>query len=484
MVTLSRRKFMVTTGVGVLGAAAATMVGMPKPVRAEDLSVDEARKIVSDAYIYGYSLMTSYVTRVQMSNVPKVEELHAPLNQFFNIKKYPPATYRGVSGTNADTLYSCAWLDLTEPQILSKPDTGDRFYVFEMVDLWMNVFAAPDLGTEGGAAANYLLTGPGWKGEVPSGMKHIPVDTFQMVIIGRTYADGSEESYKIVNALQAQYKITPLSAWGKAFDYKTPPVTNPGFSMTAKPIEVIKGFGIEDYFNRMAKLMAHEAPPAPEDAPMLARMATVGIAPGQLFDIKKLAPAVQAAVKDIPTTALETMHKQFKDMGVLVNGWKVAAQPGDWSGFGTNYLQRGAIAAFGWPGEKRTVSTYPLAFVDSKGRKLDGANNYTMTFPKGGMPPVKAFWSITMYVDDNGYWFYPNAINRLTISPRDNPKPNADGSTTLYFQHESPGADKESNWLPAPDGPFVLCLRMYWPSTTPPSILDGTWQPPGLQLTK
>ena len=140
----------------------------------------------------------------------------APTGQFINVPRYPPADYRGVSAPNADTLYSVAWLDLGEPQVFSHPDMGNRFYLFEMADLWMSDSeASPSKRTADGKAANYLLTGPGWKGEVPAGMKHIPVATRYMVILGRTYADGTEQDYKAVNALQAQYKITPLSAWGK-----------------------------------------------------------------------------------------------------------------------------------------------------------------------------------------------------------------------------------------------------------------------------
>jgi hypothetical protein len=332
----------------------------------------------------------------------------------------------------------------------------------------------------GGDAKDFLFTGPGWKGKVPAGLTHIPVPTRIFGIVGRTFANGTEEDYAIVNAIQAQYKITPLSSWGRPFTYKAPPVNpDPGFSMTEKPQAVIKGFGTTEYFNKVTKLMAEVAPPAPEDAPILARMARIGLVPGQPFDPSKLSPDIQAAFKDIPTVALELMGKRFKSMGELINGWKVAVKTSDWAVYGTDYLQRGAIAAFGWPGELPRVSVYPLAFVDGKGEALNGTNSYSITFPKGGLPPVGAFWSITMYVDDQGYWFYPNALNRLDINvPRDKVIFNADGSLTLYFQHESPGKEKEPNWLPAPAGPFVLCLRMYLPKPDAPSILNGTWTPP------
>src|SRR5579872_3509556 len=217
---------------------AALLVGAATPgrVRAQSLTPEEAQQIATDAYVYGYSLITTEVTRVQSSNVAKAEGMHAPLNQFGNVKRYPPADYRGVSAPNADTLYSMAWLDLTEPQVFSHPDMGKRFYLFEMTDLWMTDFDSPGTRTAGGKAENYLITGPDWTGEVPSGMKHIPVATRYMVILGRTYADGTEQDYDAVNALQAQYKITPLAKWGKPYTYEAPPVIpDPGFSLTEKP---------------------------------------------------------------------------------------------------------------------------------------------------------------------------------------------------------------------------------------------------------
>src|SRR5262245_61978032 len=192
--------------------------------QAEAAKGQEAVEIATDAYVYGYSLLTTDVTRIQMSNVSAVETLRAPLNQFANVKRYPPADYRGVSAPNADTLYSVAWLDLKEPQVFSHPDMGKRYVLFPMIDLWMTIFASPGTRTTGQAAANFLITGPGWKGEVPKGMQHIQSATRYVVILGRTYADGTDADYAAANALQAQYKITPLAAWGKPYTPKAPAV--------------------------------------------------------------------------------------------------------------------------------------------------------------------------------------------------------------------------------------------------------------------
>jgi hypothetical protein len=225
--------------------------------------------------------------------------------------------------------------------------------------------------------------------------------------------------------------------------------------------------------------MGSEAPAPAQDAPMLERMARLGIVPGQPFEPGKLDPAVLAVLEDVPEVALEKMVARWDSLGAEVNGWRVTTVGGR---YGTDYLERGAWASSGWPSQLPHVSVYPSTSLDSEGRTLDGAHKYTLTFAKDAMPPVNplAFWSITMYTEDDGLWFYPNPLNKLTVSPRDKLVYNADGSLTLYFQHESPGAEKEANWLPAPDGPFALTLRLYWPNAEAPSMLDGTWQPPGV----
>lgn len=208
---------------------------------------------------------------------------------------------------------------------------------------------------------------------------------------------------------------------------------------------------------------------------MLARMARIGIVPGQPFDMNKLDPAVRAALADIPQSALRKIEANKASMGQLVDGWIVTKGLGT---YGTNYMQRAVVAAFGWPANQEKDAVYPNTDVDSSGQKLTGANKYTLTFPKGETPPVNAFWSITMYLIDQGWWFVPNQLNKFTVSPRNDLKYNADGSLTLYFQNEPPGADKEANWLPAPKGDFILMLRMYWPKEPSPSILNGSWKVP------
>jgi hypothetical protein len=440
----------------------------------------DAARTALDAYIYGYSLITTEVTRVQMSNVAAVEGLHAPMGQFINVKRYPPADFRGVSAPNADTLYSLAWLDVgAEPIVFSHPDMGDRYFLFPMYSLWMEIVDSVGARTGATKATNYLITGPGWSGQVPAGMIHIKSPTRYFLILGRTYANGTEADYAAVNALQDRYRLTPLSAFGGNSAFRAPPVDpNPGFSMTDKPQTVILNMSAEEYFTRLARLMGSAAPPAPGDAPMLARMAGIGIVPGRPFDATKLSPAARESLRDLPQRALAVIGAGRGSLGAEVNGWTMTKGLGR---YGTDYTKRAMVAAFGWPANLEEDAVYPYTTADSAGRALNGAHRYTLTFAAGQTPPVDGFWSITMYEIDQGWWFVPNRLNKFTVSPRDNLKANPDGSTTLYFQAESPGADKESNWLPAPRGDFLPMLRMYWPKAGTPSILNGSWAPPWVQ---
>lgn len=477
MASIYRRLFGAGLAVSALTLSAAH--AEPAPVPADELSPAEVRDIAIDAYVYGYSLITSEVTRVQMSNVEKAGGLHAPAGQFVHVKRYPPAAYRGISAPNADTLYSVAWLDLgKEPVVFSHPDMGNRYFLFPMYSLWMPVVDSPGRRTAGSGAHTYLIAGPDWRGKVPEGMTEIRSPTRHLVILGRTYADGSEADYAKVHALQAQYSLTPLSAYGTAYEAKASPVVfDPGYSMTDKPQTVILDMGTKGYFDLMARLMCKDAPPGPEDAQMLTRMARIGLVPCQPFDIDRLDPDARAVLADLPQTALATIEANKPVMGKQIAGWTISKGLGR---YGTDYMKRAVVAAFGWPANLQEDAVYPYAEKDSEGRPLDGSNAYTLTFAKGQLPPVNGFWSLTMYQVDRGWWFVDNVLNRFTISQRDALRYNADGSLTIYLQHGSPGKEREANWLPAPEGAFVPMLRMFQPKTVAPSVIDESWQPPAI----
>lgn len=439
--------------------------------------IDTAR----DAYVYGYSLMTNEVTRVQMTNVPDLSDPQkSPMNFPILVRRYPPANFRGVSSPNADTLYSIFWLDLNEPRIFSYPANGQRFFLHEIVDHWMIVSPnSPSSMTSGGQAGNVLFTGPGWNGKVPDDVtEHFSMKTRYMVILSRTYADGSEEDYKIVNSLQDKMKITPLSAWGT--DYKLPslPVqvnNNTGISMTDKPIDAILKLGGAGYFEKLAELMC-DAPPKEDDDKIVSRMASIGLKPCEHFDVNLLPKTVQDAIEKLPQEVLSSFGAGMGNFGEKTNGWTFTKGLGS---YGTDYMKRAVIAAFGWPANRQEEAVYPFTTTDSEGESLVGSNSYTLTFESGREPPVSGFWSITMYEIDNGMWFVDNPLNKFTISPRDNLQRSDNGSIKLYLQPDSPGVENEANWLPSPDGkPFEVMLRMYGPNQKSPSIFDETWAPP------
>ena len=472
--TISRR----TTALGGLGllagAAAASsaqaqwLEGLRHPVEGlEDFW------IATDAYIYGYPLVTMEMTRRVMTNVAAPEATRAPMGQFVLMREYPDATFRDVTAPNADTLYTTAWLDLgAEPFVFSIPDMNGRYFLFPMLDGWTDVFQVPGTRTTGTGAQTYAITGPGWSGTLPDGVTEYKSPTNLVWLLGRIYCTGTPEDYAAVHALQDQCKLVPLSAWGK--DY-TPPAgkVDPAIDMKKAVRDQVNGLDAKAYFTLLAELMKTN-PPSPDDAPALANFAKIGLVPGQDFDASKL----DADFADrIPEVAFDRIMLQFKvnDAVKHINGWNFTTKTGL---YGTDYLMRALITAIGLGANRPQDAVYPTSLKDAKGDAYDGAQRYVMSFPKGQLPPTQGFWSLTMY--DENYFFVANPLNRYSISARQPLKANADGSVDLLIQHESPGAEHEANWLPAPAGKFLLMLRMYWPNEKDPSILDGTWTIPAV----
>jgi hypothetical protein len=441
--------------------------------RAQALSDEEALKLGTDAYIYGYPLVTMEITRRVMTNVASPQGSHAPMGQFLLMRKYPDASFKDVTAPNADTLYSTAWLDLAkEAYVLSLPDEQDRYYLMPMLSGWTDVFEVPGKRTTGTKAQTYAITGPNWKGNLPDGVKELKSPTNMVWILGRTYCTGTPEDYKAAHAIMDKYQLVPLSAYGKPY---TPPVgkVDPAIDMKTPVREQVHKMDAAAYFKLLATLMK-DNPPAKEDAPMVEKLAKIGIEPGKEFDGSKL-PA--AAAKRIPEAAQKQIMGHFKQGGTDLNGWIFTTKAGV---YGTDYLQRAFITAIGLGANRPQDAVYPTSEVDGDGKPFSGANNYVIHFPKGQTPPANAFWSITMYNAD--YFFVENPLNKYTVSPRNDLRYNADGSLDLYIQNESPGMDKEANWLPAPKGKFILMMRLYWPKEKDPSIIDGTWKPPAVKL--
>lgn len=438
------------------------------------LGIDEGLEefwLATDAYIYGYPLVTMEMTRRVITNVAAPEGTRAPMGQVIKLRHYPDATFRDVTAPNADTLYTTAFFDVgQEPWVLSLPDMKDRYYLMPMLDGWTTVFQVPGKRTTGTGAQTYAITGPGWTGTLPAGVKEYKSPTNIVWLLGRIYCTGTPEDYAEVHALQDQVKLTPLSAYGKPY---TPPAgkVDPSIDMKTAVRDQVNRMDAVAYFTLLAELMKTN-PPSAADAPALAKFAKIGLVPGQSFDASKLRADFARRIPDIANDRIMMQFKINKDVHDI-DGWGFTTKTGI---YGTDYLMRALVTAIGLGANRPQDAVYPTSQKDGDGHVYDGANKYVMRFAKGQLPPVEGFWSLTMY--DNAYFFVPNPINRYSISARQNLKANSDGSVDLYIQKDSPGADKEANWLPAPAGKFILMLRMYWPNESNPSIIDGTWTIP------
>ena len=441
---------------------------MPADAQTVKVSVAEAHDIGVDAYIYLYPLLTMDITRRQSTNSEVVVEAgRGPMNVFVNVPAYPPADFKGVVRSNFDTLYSIAWLDLTkDPLVVSAPDTSGRFYLLPMLDMWTDVFASPGWRTTGTKAGNFLVTPPGWVGTVPAGFVQIAAPTPYVWIIGRTKTDGPAD-YAAVHKIQAGYKVTPLSLWGKA-PVPVAAKIDPNVDMKTPPKTQVDSMPAPQFFTYAAELLKLH-PPHLTDQPIIAQMKRIGIEPGRSFD--KLDPVVQQALSNAPHDAQQLMAWKVPTMARVANGWSMNT---DTMGvYGNYYLRRAIVAQLGLGANLPEDAIYPLNLGDDAGRPLDGSHKYTIHFGKGATPPVNAFWSITLY-DSEGFQV-GNVLNRFAVSSWMPFKTNADGSLDLYFQNESPGKDKEANWLPAPKAPFNLTMRLYSPKS---DALTGKWNPP------
>ncbi len=434
------------------------------------ITEQEAHAIGVDAYLYFYSLVSADITRRVSTNMEAGKEpMKGPMNTFLNATAYPPADLKLVVRYNFDTLYSIAYLDMTkEAVVVSSPDTDGRYFLLPMLDLWTDVFASPGWRTTGTQAANYLLTPPGWSGTVPSGMSRIDAPTPYVIVIGRTKTDGPAD-YDAVHKIQAGYKVTPLSQWGKPAQPVTVKV-DPSIDMKTPPKVQVDSMPASRYFAYAVELLKVN-PPHITDQPMIAQLKKIGIVPGKSFDFDRADPLIQNALISAPADALKLMAWKVPTLARVANGWSMNT---DTMGvYGNYYLKRAIVAQVGLGANLPEDAIYPLNLGDQAGRPLDGENKYTLHFDKGDTPPANAFWSVTLY-DSEGFQV-ANALNRFAVSSWMPFKYNSDGSLDLYVQNESPGAGKQANWLPAPKGPFNLTKRLYAPKS---EALTGKWNPP------
>ncbi|MCG7392835.1 DUF1254 domain-containing protein [Microvirga sp. ACRRW] len=443
------------------------------------LTEQEAQDIAIEAYVYFYPIVSLDVTRKQFTNLEagKVPG-RGPMNMFNNVPAYPSGDDKGVVRYNFDTLYSSAFLDLTkEPVVVSVPDTGGRYYLLPMLDMWTDVFASPGWRTTGTQAGEYLIAPANWRPDLrerfdefrlPAGTQRIDAPTPIVWIIGRTKTDGPAD-YDAVHKIQAGYKVTPLSEWGKT---PRPPEAkiDPSIDMKTPPKVQVDTMPPLKYFAYGADLLklagAHLT-----DEPILARMKRIGIEAGKSLDVEKIDPVARKALEAAPENARKLMEWKVRTLARVTNGWSMNT---DTMGvYGNYYLKRAIVAQLGLGANLPEDAIYPMNLADDTGRPLDGVNKYTLHFEKDQIPPAAAFWSLTLY-DSEGFQV-PNSLNRFALSSWMPLKHNADGSLDLYLQNENPGQDKEANWLPAPKGPFNVLLRLYAPQS---AALTGKWNPP------
>ena len=367
------------------------------------LSEEAAFQIATEAYIYGYPLVTMELTRRVMTNVAAPNGKLAPMGRFAHLRTYPSPDDKKVTAPNADTLYSLAWLDLaSEPFILGLPDDKDRYYLMPMLSGWTDVFQVPGKRTTGTKSQTYAVTGPGWQGTLPTGVKELRSPTRMVWIIGRIYCTGTPEDYKAVHAFQDAITLVPLSAYGKTYNPAPGPV-DPAIDMTTPVRTQVNRMEAAAYFKLLAALLKDNQP-APADAPMVARIAKIGIVPGQDFVWNQRDPAEAKAIERAPEAGLKAIMAHGETGVQRVNGWTDSLHTGL---YGTDYLNRGFVTAIGLGANRPEDAVYPNTKVDREGKPLSGGARYTIRFPRGQTPPVNGFWSLTMY--DSSYFFVPNS---------------------------------------------------------------------------
>lgn len=446
--------------------------GVPAP------SIEEVKAIAEEGFIYGLPLVMCYTANYEFWIDKSSDQYKCPLGQLYNERRVFTYKDTAVITPNSDTPYSFVCADLrAEPYVISVPAVEkERYYSVMLCDF--NTFNFGYVGSRatGIDAGDYLLAGPEWKGETPAGIKKVLRSTTQLALaVFRTQLFNSEDMPNVTK-IQDAYKVQPLSTFLK----QPAPPAAPALDWPKANAELAK----TNFFEYLDWVLA-VAPAGPEEKDIRAKLAKIGIGPGKTFNFKDLSLEHKAAVLLGMKAGEKKVEERVATMGKKINGWNIGAAFGDRDFYKGDWLLRAAAAKAGIFGNNAEEAMYPMAKWLPDGEALDASkHSYTLTFPAGQLPPVNAFWSVTMY-DGKTQLLIENPINRYLInSPMlPNMKTNEDGSLTLYIQKDNPGAEKEANWLPAPNGPIYLVMRLYWPKTEAPSILppgEGTWKPPGL----
>jgi hypothetical protein len=479
----TKRDLLLSAALAAITASTAKSVPVLAQTSADRPAFFKAKDIAEAGFIYGLPIVMNYGVMYEYAVDRNSGQFKAPFNQ---IKNEPNVfTYKdtAVPTPNSDTPYSFVWMDLrAEPIVLSVPAVDPkRYYSVMLCD--GNTYNYGYIGSRatGSEAGDYMVVGPDWKGATPPGIKKVFRSTTQFSVAGYRTQLFNPDDLDGVKKVQAGYKVQPLSAY-----LKQPATTAaaPAIDFPKIDKELVK-----TNFFEFLDFALQFAPPPENEKEIRAELAKIGVGPGKTFNFKDLPMEQKLEVGLGMKEGEKKVDEAVASAGKAINGWRVSGLPGDSAHYNGDWLKRAAAAKAGIYGNDPAEATYPLTRVDSEGHALDGSkHNYTLTFPPGQQPPVKAFWSLTMY-DGKTQLLIENPINRYLInSPMlPNMKTNADGSLTLYIQNKSPGPEKESNWLPAPNGTIYLVMRLYWPKTEPPSILppgEGTWKPPAIAMAQ
>jgi hypothetical protein len=435
------------------------------------VSPDELQEIAIEAYVFAYPLVLMELTRRAMTNVPRpLPSGHAPMNRFCHMTTFPDPGMSDVVRPNVDTLYSHVWYDVThEPLVIGVPDSGGRYYLLEMMDMWTDVFDAPGSRTTGTGSYAFAVVGPDWEGRIPKGVDPIRSPTSMGWIIGRTQTNGPQDFLR-VHAFQAGIKAVPLGLLGEAHAPKDAEV-NAAWLGGAAPVDEIDRMDPGAYFALFSELLKSN-PPHGNDHSMLQRLRRLGLEVGESFSMEAASSAVGRAITKAWPLARRAIQNAISKSGVLTNGWRVNLTA--IGSYGTDYLHRAAVAYSGLGANPPDDAVYPFAFADEKGEPFRSDRRYLLHFTKEQLPPVRAFWSLTLY--DDRQLLAENPIDRYALGDRDPMQFNVDGSLDIYIQRDPPGINLESNWLPAPKaGGFTMNLRLYWPK---PEVISGDWTPP------
>jgi len=445
--------------------------------QAADITPAEVRVIAKEAYIYGEPVVDNYRVMHAYFIDPKSPEYKAPWNHIWNSARLFSPADKAIQTANSDTLYSMIGADLrAEPIVLTVPamDRKDRYFSIQLIDYYTQNFAYAGTRTTGNGGGAFLLAGPGWKGETPKGIDKVFRSETELVFPGYRTQLFNPGDLENVKKIQAGYKVETLSA----FLGQPAPKAAPAIDFI-KPLTAAEQRTSPEFFN-VLNFVLRFCPTVPSEIALMERFSKIGVGAGKTIDVAKLSPEMKTAIEQ----GMADAWAEHAALQKRIDAREVST--GEF--FGTreflknNYLYRMAGAVYGIYGNSKEEAMYPSYAVDADGQRPDGANRYTIRFAPGHFPPVNAFWSLTMY-DFPAQLMVANPLNRYLLNAPMMPdfKKDADGGLTLYFQNESPGADKESNWLPAPKGPFLVVMRLYWPK---PEALDGTWQQPPMKKTE